>query len=88
MSRKQFWLTTLMSSFTMASMMSGIISGYKMGFSADWPPVWLQSFLLAWPFALLLNLTVLPQIRKLAEWLCKPKSPAHTDTNKVTSVSK
>ncbi|EJX1089710.1 DUF2798 domain-containing protein [Vibrio vulnificus] len=30
----------------------------------DRPPIWLQSFSIAWPCALLLNLTVLPQVRK------------------------
>ncbi|MBY6195784.1 DUF2798 domain-containing protein [Vibrio hangzhouensis] len=73
MNKKQFWLSTLLSSLTMAIMMSGIISGYKLGFSSDWPPVWLQSFLLAWPCALLLNLTVLPQVRHFAAWLSQPK---------------
>ncbi|WP_064608084.1 DUF2798 domain-containing protein [Photobacterium sp. J15] len=73
MSKKQFWISTLLSSLTMATMMSGLISGVKMGFSAEWPPVWGQSFLMAWPFALFLNLTVLPQIRNFAAWLCRPK---------------
>ncbi|EMN7334635.1 DUF2798 domain-containing protein [Vibrio vulnificus] len=35
----------------------------------DRPPIWLQSFSIAWPCALLLNLTVLPQVRKMAAWL-------------------
>lgn len=74
MNRKQFWLSALLSSFTMAAIMSGLLSGYKLGFSAEWPSVWLQSFSLAWPCALALNLTVLPQIRKLAAWLAAPKS--------------
>jgi hypothetical protein len=58
----------------MAVIMSGLLSGYKLGFSAEWPSVWLQSFSLAWPCALALNLTVLPQVRKLAAWLAAPKS--------------
>lgn len=74
MNKKQFWLTSLLSSLTMASIMSGIISGSKMGFSADWPPIWFQGFCVAWPCALVLNLTVLPQIRKFAAWVCEPKS--------------
>ncbi|MFM2587484.1 DUF2798 domain-containing protein [Vibrio sp. TBV020] len=69
MSRKQFWISALLSSFTMAVIMSGLISGYKLGFSNAWPSVWLDSFLLAWPAAITLNLTVLPQIRKLSNWL-------------------
>lgn len=74
MSKKQFWLTTILSSLTMATMMSGLISGYKMGFSSEWPPVWAQSFLIAWPCALFLNLTVIPQIRAFSAWLCRPKA--------------
>jgi len=74
MSRRQFWISALLSSFTMAVIMSGLLSGYKLGFSAEWPSVWLQSFSLAWPCALALNLTVLPQVRKLAAWLAAPKS--------------
>lgn len=69
MNNKQFWLTALMSSFTMALMMSGVLSGYKLGFNSDWPMVWLESFTIAWPCALLLNLTVLPQIRRFAAWI-------------------
>ncbi|MCG9681656.1 DUF2798 domain-containing protein [Vibrio sp. Isolate23] len=69
MSRKHFWISTLLSSLTMAIIMSGLISGYKLGFSHEWPAIWLDSFLLAWPAALTLNLTVLPQIRKLSNWL-------------------
>ncbi len=72
MSRKQCWLTALMTSFVMAVIMSGVLSGYKLGFNAQWPPVWLSGFSVAWPVALLLNLTVLPQIRKLAAWLSTP----------------
>ncbi|HFQ4981953.1 TPA: DUF2798 domain-containing protein [Vibrio vulnificus] len=42
----------------------------------DRPPIWLQSFTIAWPCALLLNLTVLPQVRKMAAWLAsKVASP-------------
>ncbi|WP_394143562.1 DUF2798 domain-containing protein [Vibrio atypicus] len=74
MSRRQFWISALLSSFTMAVIMSGLLSGYKLGFSTEWPSVWLQSFSLAWPCALALNLTVLPQVRKLAAWLAAPKS--------------
>lgn len=74
MSKTQIWLTALLSSLTMATMMSGIISGYKMGFSAEWPAVWASSFMIAWPCALLLNLTVLPRIRAFAAWCCQPKT--------------
>ncbi|MEZ9417213.1 DUF2798 domain-containing protein, partial [Vibrio sp. 10N.286.49.E1] len=42
----------------------------------EWPPIWLQSFFIAWPCALALNLTVLPLIRKLAAWICKPRTKA------------
>jgi len=73
MKNKQFWVAAILSSLTMAIMMSGLISGYKMGFGTDWPPVWAQSFLIAWPCALFLNLTVLPQIRTFSAWLCRPK---------------
>ncbi|MDA0117456.1 MULTISPECIES: DUF2798 domain-containing protein [Vibrio] len=69
MSRKHFWISALLSSLTMAVIMSGLISGYKLGFSSEWPAIWLDSFILAWPAALVLNLTVLPLIRKLSSWL-------------------
>lgn len=74
MSRRHFWISALLSSFTMAVIMSGLISGYKLGFSSVWPSVWLDSFLLAWPAAITLNLTVLPQIRKLSNWLAGVES--------------
>lgn len=60
MNRKQFWVTTLLSSFTMAFLMSGLMSGINLGFNA------------AWPSALLLNLTILPQVRKLSAWIINP----------------
>ncbi|KXF82817.1 DUF2798 domain-containing protein [Enterovibrio coralii] len=69
MKNKQFWISTTISTATMAMMMSGVISGYKMGFSSDWPAIWLDSFQIAWPCAFILNLTVLPQVRKAASWL-------------------
>ncbi|MEL0607377.1 DUF2798 domain-containing protein [Vibrio echinoideorum] len=76
MNNKQFWVTAILSSLTMAMIMSGVISGYKMGVSHEWPPIWLQSFFIAWPCALTLNLTVLPLIRRLAAWICKPRTKA------------
>ncbi|CAK1697557.1 DUF2798 domain-containing protein [Vibrio crassostreae] len=78
MNNKLHWVTAILSSLVMAFMMSGIISGYKMGFSQAWPPIWLNSFLIAWPCALTLNLTLLPQVRKVAEWLCRPRSKTIT----------
>ncbi|GMM87879.1 DUF2798 domain-containing protein [Vibrio fortis] len=73
MNKKLHYVTATLSSLVMAVLMSGIISGTKMGFSHDWPPVWLNSFLLAWPCALVLSLTLLPKVKKLAEWICKPR---------------
>lgn len=78
MNNKLHWVTAILSSLVMAIMMSGIISGYKMGFSQAWPPIWLNSFWIAWPCALTLSLTLLPQVRKVAEWLCRPRSKTIT----------
>ncbi|ELV8725617.1 DUF2798 domain-containing protein [Vibrio fluvialis] len=86
MSRKQFWLTALMSSFVMALIMSGVLSGYKLGFNAQWPPIWLNGFTIAWPLALLLNLTVLPQIRNLAAWLSRPHSGIKSHAKRKPSL--
>ncbi|MGD8122518.1 DUF2798 domain-containing protein [Vibrio sp. TRT 2004] len=69
MNRKQFWVSALLSSLTMAVIMSGLVSGYKLGFNHQWPAIWLDSFIIAWPVALTLNLTVLPQVRRLSSWL-------------------
>ncbi|WP_325894804.1 DUF2798 domain-containing protein [Grimontia sp. NTOU-MAR1] len=71
MGRKRFWITTVLSTFVMAVAMSGLISGYKMGFSVDWPQVWVQSFVFAWPCAFLLSVTVLPKVRQFSEWLAE-----------------
>ena len=81
MKSRQFWVSALLTSLTMATIMSGLISGYKMGFSENWPEVWRQSFTIAWPCALLLNLTVLPQVRRFAAWLCTPRSKGAHTTN-------
>ncbi|KAA8602860.1 MULTISPECIES: DUF2798 domain-containing protein [Vibrio] len=87
MNNKQFWVTALLSSLTMATIMSGVISGYKMGFSHEWPSIWLQSFFIAWPCAFTLNLTVLPLIRKFAAWICKPKAKTMPTPLPETSTS-
>ncbi len=69
MNNKQFWVTAILSSLTMATIMSGLISQQRNGFpGAEWPPI-IQSFFLAWPCAIVLNLTVLLAIRKLSAWL-------------------
>ncbi|WP_434763543.1 DUF2798 domain-containing protein [Vibrio fortis] len=78
MNNKLHYVTATLSSLVMALLMSGIISGTKMGFSHEWPPVWLNSFLMAWPCALVLSLTLLPKVRKLAEWICKPRESQKT----------
>ncbi len=71
MSNKQFWVSTLLSSVTMALLMSGTISAIRMGgFSMHWLSVWANGFLIAWPVAIFANLTILPKIRQLAAWLC------------------
>ncbi|USH04490.1 DUF2798 domain-containing protein [Grimontia kaedaensis] len=71
MERKRFWITTALSTLVMAIAMSGLISGYKMGFSADWPQAWGQSFVVAWPCAFLLSVTVLPKVKQFSEWLAE-----------------
>lgn len=71
MTNKQDLITSLLSSMVMAAMMSGVLSAYRQGFTADWPVIWLHSFLIAWPCAFVLNIMVLPQLRKLSAWLAK-----------------
>lgn len=79
MSRKQFWVSALISSITMALIMSGTISAIRMGgISSEWVLVWLNSFTIAWPVALFANLTILPKIRLLAAWLCRDKKTLTT----------
>ncbi|WPC76747.1 DUF2798 domain-containing protein [Vibrio porteresiae] len=70
MNQKQFWLSAILSSLVMGTIMSGVLSGYRIGF--DWPQWkenWQTGFCVAWPLALFLNLTILPKIRQLAHWL-------------------
>ncbi|EIU7612357.1 DUF2798 domain-containing protein [Vibrio vulnificus] len=51
----------------------------------DRKPTWLQSFSIAWPCALLLNLTVLPQVRKWPHgWQVKWR--AHKLAHKKTEL--
>ncbi|END5390062.1 DUF2798 domain-containing protein [Vibrio vulnificus] len=51
----------------------------------DRPPIWLQSFSIAWPCALLLNLTVLPRVRKWPHgWQVKWR--AHKLAHKKTEL--
>ena len=68
-SKKKYKLALLFSSLTMAFVMSGIMSGYQIGFGPHWFSAWFHGFTLSWPTAFILNVTVLPQIRKLANRL-------------------
>ena len=69
MTRKEFFINCLLSSVFMTLMMSGIISGTKAGFGSDWPSAWTEAFILAWPLALIFNMTIMPQVRGLSTWL-------------------
>lgn len=81
MTRTQFWITSVLSSFSMAVMMSGIITASKVGFNDLLPAAWLSSLIIGWPCALFLNITILPKIKtasnKLASKLVanKDKKP-------------
>ncbi|MGF1763288.1 DUF2798 domain-containing protein [Aliivibrio kagoshimensis] len=69
MNRKQFWISTLLGSAVMSFCMSGLISAIVGGvdhFSLD---NWMHSYLIAWPIALAVSATIIPQIRKLSFWL-------------------
>lgn len=83
MSKKQFWLSALLSSVTMALIMSGSMSAIRMGgFSSEWVSAWMNGFTIAWPVAIFANLTILPKIRELAAWLCRD-----TKTNTAATQS-
>lgn len=72
MSRKQYWLTALLSSLTMALLMSAAMSAIRMEeISMAWVAAWMHGFTIAWPVAILANLTILPKIRQLSAWLCR-----------------
>lgn len=82
MSKKQFCVSALLSSVTMALLMSGSMSAIRMGgFSSEWVSAWMNGFTIAWPVAIVANLTVLPKIRELAAWLCR-------DTKTNTAVTR
>ena len=84
MSKKQFWVSALLSSVTMALIMSGSMSAIRMGgFSSEWLSAWMNGFTIAWPVAIFANLTILPKIREFAAWLCRD-----TKTNTATTQSK
>lgn len=74
MSKKQFWLTAILSTLIMAFIISGVLSGVKLGFNAEWPAAWAEGFWVAWPVALLLYLTVLPKVREFCAWVCRPRA--------------
>ncbi|MGN2673300.1 DUF2798 domain-containing protein [Aliivibrio fischeri] len=80
MSRKQFWVSALLSSVTMALLMSGSMSAIRMGgFSVEWVSAWMNGFTIAWPVAITANLTILPKIREFAAWLCRDKAKNNLD---------
>ncbi|AMO55411.1 MFS transporter permease [Endozoicomonas montiporae] len=69
MNRKEFLINCFLSSVFMTLMMSGVISGTKVGFGSAWLGYWTESFLFAWPLALIFNMTIVPQVRGLSIWL-------------------
>ncbi|OQK43394.1 hypothetical protein XM72_c11441 [Vibrio vulnificus] len=69
MSKKEILIQAILGSLFMALMMSGVISLSKVGLNLHWLSAWRDSFFVAWPVAFALNLTVMPQIRRLAHWL-------------------
>ncbi|MCY9844003.1 DUF2798 domain-containing protein [Vibrio caribbeanicus] len=69
MNKRYFWTSGVLSSLTMAFVVSGIMSGYQIGFGSHWFSAWFHGFAISWPTAFILNVTVLPQIRKLANRL-------------------
>lgn len=69
MKRKEVLLQAILGSLFMALMMSGVISLSKIGWQPAWFPAWRDAFFVAWPVAFLLNLTVMPKVRRLASWL-------------------
>ncbi|GLR74207.1 DUF2798 domain-containing protein [Aliivibrio sifiae] len=74
MNKKQFWLSALLSSITMALLMSGSMSAIRMGgVSLEWVSAWMEGFTIAWPVAIVANLTILPKIRQFTTWLCRDK---------------
>lgn len=71
MNKRERWITTILSTFTMALLMSGVITGIRLGvLDLVWLQVWGESFLLAWPVALLASVVLLPQVRRFSLWLC------------------
>lgn len=69
MSKKERLIQALLGSMFMALMMSGVISLSKVGLNLHWLSSWRDSFLVAWPVAFALNLTVMPKVRLFAHWL-------------------
>ena len=78
MSKKEILIQVIIGSLFMALMMSGVISLSRVGLNLQWFSAWRDSFFVAWPIALALNLTVMPKIRQLAHKLAllgENKSP-------------
>ncbi|RTZ17902.1 DUF2798 domain-containing protein [Vibrio aquaticus] len=86
MTRTQFWITSVLSSFSMAVLMSGIITASKVGFNDLWPAAWLSSLIIAWPCALLLNFTILPKIKMFSEWLATKVSATKSTNSEIKTM--
>lgn len=69
MNRKQFWISTLLGSAVMSFCMSGLISAIVGGVEHFSLNNWMNSYIIAWPIALTVSATILPQIRKFSFWL-------------------
>ncbi|BDY06544.1 DUF2798 domain-containing protein [Ferrimonas sp. YFM] len=66
MNRPKLLITALLGSFTMGLIMSAALTTIHTGFDANWTLRWGESFLMAWPLAFLLSLTVMPRVAELA----------------------
>ncbi|NVD08722.1 DUF2798 domain-containing protein [Vibrio sp. JPW-9-11-11] len=69
MTRKEKLFQAVLGSLFMALMMSGVISLSKSGLNVEWLEAWANAFVVAWPVAFVLNVTIMPQVRRFATWL-------------------
>lgn len=87
MSKKQLFITQVIMTLIMASVMSGLLSLIFSGPSMEWLKAWPGQFIIAWPIAFCLTMVAWPASMALGKkvmGLSKPRTVATQEAEPAT----
>lgn len=73
--KKKQIITGVLMTTAMALTLSGFFSFLNLGFTPEWPLVWLKSFLMGWPVGFVVSALVGGRVQKLAARLAGEAGP-------------